>query len=281
MVYAHHVKSINTTFALGVQYLNYGSFRLTDDIGNVTGESKAADYAIKFSASRAYLEKWRYGATLKFANSSLIDKKAIALLADFGIVYADTANQWYFGALIKNAGVTIKNYEKKSNQPLPIDVQIGVTKKFKKAPFSIMVLAHHLHKWDVRYDNPADQIDNQLLFTDSTTVTKEKKYFVDKLFRHFVFALDINLGKRLEMSFGYNHMRRSELSIDEKKGMSGFSLGAGLYLNKFTIHFAKSYYHIAGPYTEIGLNFKLNQLFGFGNAGNKINWSEKFANSYK
>ena len=76
-------------------------------------------------------------------------------------------------------------------------------------------------------------------------------------------------------------MRRAELSIDEKKGMSGFSLGAGLYLNKFIIHFAQSYYHIAGPYTELGLNIKLNQLVGIGHLGNKINWSEKFASSYK
>jgi hypothetical protein len=281
MVYAHHSKKLNTTFGLGLQYLNYGTFQLTDAVGNLTGESKAADYSINLSASKSYLEKWRYGATLKIANSNLIDKKATALLADIGVAYADTNNLWYLGVVIKNAGVSLKNYEKGYNQPLPIDMQIGVTKKFKKAPFSIMVLAHHLQKWDIRYDNPADQTDNQLLFTDSLTVTKEKTYFADKLFRHFVFALDVNLGKRLELSLGYNHLRRAELTIDEKKGMSGFSFGGGLYLNKFTIHFAKSYYHIAGSYTEIGINFKLNQLFGLGQTGNKINWSEKFANNYK
>ena len=280
MVYAHHIKNINTTFALGIQHLNYGSFRLMDDIGNFVGDAKAADYSINLSASRSYLDKWRYGTTLKFANSSLIDKKASALLADIGVAYGDTSRQWYLGMAVKNAGIMIKNYEKSVNQPLPLDLQIGITKKFKKAPFSIMVLAHHLQKWDVRYDNPADQTDNQLLFTDTTTNTKEKTYFADKLFRHFVFAIDINLGKRLELSAGYNHMRRSELAIEEKKGMSGFSFGGGLYLNKFILHFAQSYYHIAGAYTEIGLNFKLNQLIGLGAGGNKINWSEKFAKSY-
>ncbi len=277
MMYAHHAKKINTTLGFGIQHVNYGTFRLTDNIGNITGESKAVDYSLNLTAARAYLIKWRYGATLKFANSHLVDRKASALLADIGVMYADTSSQWYMGAAIKNAGVLIKNYETNVSQPLPLDLQIGITKKFKKAPFSIMVLAHHLQEWNIRYDNPADQTDNQLLFTDSTTTTKTKTYFTDKLFRHFVFALDINLGKRIELSAGYNHLRRSELAISEKKGMSGFSLGAGLYLNKFVVHFAQSYYHIAGPYTEFGINFKLNQLIG---SGSKINWSEKYERSY-
>lgn len=275
VLYAHHSKKLQTTFGVGLQYLNYGNFSLTDASGYLTGESKATDYCIQLIASRRYLEKWRYGATLKFANSNLIDKKASALLADIGVMYADTNSQWYIGATIKNAGITLKNYEQGSNQPLPMDLQIGITKKFKKAPFSIMALAHHLYTWDIRYDNPADATDNQLLFAD--TSTESKTYFADKLFRHFVFAVELNLGKRIEISAGYNHMRRAELAISEKKGMSGFSYGAGLYLNKFALHFSQSHYHIAGAYTEMGLSIQLNQLVG---SGSKLNWAERYANQY-
>lgn len=88
------------------------------------------------------------------------------------------------------------------------------------------MLAHHLYKWDIRYDNPADQVDNTLLFNDNTQDTKKKTYFADKLFRHFVFALDLQLGKRLEISMGYNHLRRSELALTEKKGYQDFLLVA-------------------------------------------------------
>lgn len=282
LFYAHHSKQIQTTFGLGIQYLDYGSFKVTDNIGNELGTGKAADYAISISASRSYLDRWRYGAALKYAGSHLIQNKSAAMLVDFGVMYADTNSQWYAGAVVKNAGIQLKKYDMNSgSQPLPIDVQIGIVKKFKKAPFSLSVLAHHLYTWDIRYDNPADQVDNSLLFNDNTQDTKKKSYFADKLFRHFVFALDINLGKRLELSAGYNHLRRSELAIAEKKGLSGFSFGGGLYLNKFIIHFAQSYYHISGAYSEVGINFALNQLFGIGKGGNKINWSEKFANQYK
>lgn len=276
LVYAHHSEPLKTTFAMGLQYLDYGNFKLTDPIGNIYGTGTATDYSINISASRKYLERWRYGATLKFANSRLIDKTARALLLDFGICYFDTTNKLYMGAVVKNAGLTLKNYEKGFNQPLPLDMQIGFMKKFKKAPFAISVLGHHLYTWDIRYDNPADQVNNQLLFGDTSTV--QKSHFADKLFRHMVFAVDINLGKRLEISAGYNHMRRSELAFTDKKGASGFSFGAGFYLPRFTIHYAQSYYHITGAYKEIGINFQLNQLFGLGNGGRKINWSSTFAN---
>lgn len=279
--YAFHSERLKTTFGLGLNYLDYGSFTITDQIGYGQGSFRAADYNLQVSASKGYLEKWRYGATLKYAHSSLLSAKSAALLADIGIVYADTNSQWYIGTAVKNAGVTLKRYNTNIAQTLPLDFQVGITKKFKKAPFSIMVLAHHLHQWNIRYDNPADRVDNELLFDNSATDTKEKSYFADKLFRHFVFALDINLGKRLELSAGYNHMRRSELAISDKKGMSGFSFGAGVYLNKFVLHYAQSYFHITGAYHQLGLSLKLNQLFGLGSAGNKINWSEKFSKSYR
>src|SRR6218665_2756963 len=90
--YAYHVEPLKTDFSFGLQYLNYGSFQHTDIQGNNLGDISAADYSINLSASRKYLERWRYGATLKWAHSSLGDRSAMAVLADVGIVYEDTAS---------------------------------------------------------------------------------------------------------------------------------------------------------------------------------------------
>ncbi len=277
--YAFHHEKLQTTFGLGLTYFNYGELNQTNAIGQTTGTFQSADYMLSLSASRRYLAHWRYGATLKYAHSRLALQKAAALVADIGLVYADTAKAWYVGAVVKNAGVALKQYNPNAPAPLPFDLQIGLMKKFKKAPFAISITGHHLYRWDIRYNNPADVVNNTLLFGDTTT-SKTKTYFGDKLFRHLVFALDMRLGKRLELSAGYNHLRRSELAITERKGLSGFALGVGVYLNKMNLHVAQSYYHVAGPYTEIGLSLNVNQWFGLGTMGNKINWSSQYAKQY-
>ncbi|MEN9340569.1 MAG: type secretion system protein PorQ [Bacteroidota bacterium] len=273
--YAHHSRALQTTFGFGVQYFNYGTFTISDVNGTKQGDTRANDYSLQLSASRSYLTRWRYGMTLRFAHSNLIEKKASGILFDLGVIYADTSNRIYIASCVRNAGIAIKNYTPGITQPMPIDLQIGITKRFKKAPFSLQALAHHLYEWDIRYNNPADQTNNQLLLGDTSTTNKS--YFADKLFRHFIFAAELNLGKRVEISMGYNHMRRAELAISEKKGMSGFSYGAGLYLNKFTLHFARSYYHISGPYNELGLSIQLNQLIGSGG----IAWTTHYASAYR
>lgn len=280
LLYAQHAKKINTTWAVGMQYLDYGSFHLYDNTGSKLGAFKANDFQFFVSASKSYLEKWRIGSSIKYAASNLYQNKAAALLTDIGLLYADTNSKWYMGAAIKNAGFQLIKYKnQQSADPLPIDLQLSVTKKFKKAPFSIGVLAHTLYKWDIRYDNPADNTDNQLLFNDNNNTKKEKNYFADKLFRHFIFSFGIHLGKKIEINAGYNHLRRSELAFADKKGLSGFSFGAGLNLNKFMVYYAQSYYHLTGPMHELGLTMALNKLFGIG--GSAATWNEKYERMYK
>lgn len=274
--YGYHVAKINTSFAFGIQYLNYGSFEQTDNIGNQYGNFKASDYAFTLAASRSYKEGWRYGAALKWAHSSLYDKTASALLADVGVSYNDTAQLITVGVVAKNIGFMLQRYNPgNSAEPLPFDLQIGLSKKFKHLPLRIMVTAHHLYEWDVRYNNP-DDVEATSLFGPQDSTTDSKSYFADKLFRHLIFAGELTLGKRLAINVGYNHLRRGELSIKDKPALAGFSFGASIYLNKFQVHYARSYYHVAGAYNEIGLNFAMNKLFNVGKTGDKINWNADY-----
>lgn len=276
MQYGYHVPKIETSFVLGVQYLNYGNFTRTDILGNNMGDFKANDYAITFGASRQYLTKWRYGAAVKYAQSTLYDKNAYAALADMGINYMDTVNLITIGAVAKNMGVMLKKYNPNNPaEPLPFDLQLGITKRFKYVPLRLLATVHHLYEWDIRYDNPAD-IQNGNLFGNTDTTTKQKKYFADKLFRHFIFGAEILIGKRLLVTASYNHLHRSEMAIKDKTGMAGFAYGVGIDLNKFQVHFARSHYHIAGAYNEFGLSMALNKLVGIGKAGDKINWSATY-----
>lgn len=274
--YAYHVEPLKTDFGFGVQYLNYGSFQHTDIQGNNLGDIGANDYSINLSASRKYLERWRYGATLKWAQSSLGDRSAMAVLADVGIVYEDTVNLWTIGAVAKNMGVMLKKYNPETQtEPMPFDLQIGVTKQLKNLPLRIYVVGHHLYEWNVRYNNPADKVNNNLI-PDASDSTTNKKYIVDKIFRHLNFGVELILAKRVTISAAYNHIRRSELGVQDAKGLAGFSFGAGIDLNKLQVRYARSYIASAGAYNELGLSFQLNKFFGIGKKTEPWGWNKTY-----
>ncbi|MEO6831418.1 MAG: type IX secretion system protein PorQ [Chitinophagaceae bacterium] len=274
LAYGYYAPKLNTAFILGIQYLNYGSFHGMDDIGNPTVDFKASDYFVSLGASKKYGERWRYGAALKLAYSNYATATATALLADVGILYTDTANLITFGATAKNIGFMTQQFEGSGSEPLPFDLQLGISKRFAHLPLRLMATVHHLYEWDIRYNNPADFVSNSLTGgSDSSSLTK--KYFADKLFRHFILGAELSLGKRLTFGLSYNHLHRAELALPDKKGLAGFSFGASLNLNKFQVHYARSYYSIVGAYNEFGLAMNLNKLgMGKGDNFNAV-WTEK------
>ncbi len=272
--YGYHVPKLNTSFFLGIQYLNYGTMDQTDPISNVIGTFHAVDYAITLGASRSYLEHWRYGADIKWANSRLGEYAASAAVIDIGVNYYDTSSLFDFGISAKNMGVMAKKYtESIPTEPVPFDLQLGVSKKFKHLPLRLIATLHHLYEWDVRYANPEDLKGTNALGT-SDTASDKGAHFSDKLFRHFIFGAEITFGKRVVFSISYNDLRRQELKLPTQTGLAGFAFGLGVNLNKFQVHWGRSYYHIAGPYDELGLTMSLNKLIGFGAKGEKMHWSD-------
>jgi hypothetical protein len=275
--YAYHVDKWGTTIGGGVQNINYGSFVAADIYGTPMGEVRANDMVVNLSAARSYGERWRYGATLKYANSVLADKNAGALLVDVGVTYVDTANKITLGIVSRNMGFMTKKYSPANRaEPLPFDLNIGFTKELENLPLKIFVVAHHLYQWDIRYNNPADKRRN--IFNTDSVATKEKKHFVDKAFRHLNLGAELTLGKRLALTLAYSHLRRMELSTLEGKGMAGFSFGGSLYLNKLQVHYGRSVLATAGAYNELGLNLQLDKLFSVGNKTNSWHWNNDYPN---
>jgi len=166
----------------------------------------------------------------------------------------------------------VTRYGGVGQEPMPFDLQLGISKRFAHLPLRVMATVHHLYEWDVRYNNPADIQTATLLGTvDSSALTKS--HFGDKLFRHIILGGELNLGKRITIGVAYNHLRRGELAIDEKKGLAGFSFGASINLNKIQIRYARSYYHLAGAYNEFGLQLNLGQLTGIGKGTERAGWN--------
>jgi hypothetical protein len=70
LAFGYRSEKLNTNFLWNLNYFNYGSIQQTDAAGNVFGSLRPVDWVMQVSASRKYMEKWNYGATLKFINSN-------------------------------------------------------------------------------------------------------------------------------------------------------------------------------------------------------------------
>lgn len=263
----YHNEKLNTNFSWGLNYFGYGNISRTDASGNILGKFRPTDWVMQVSASRSYMEKWNYGATLKFISSNYGPYRSNGIAMDVGVLYHDSSKLFSASLLAKNLGFQLKKYDGTDPDDLPFDLQIGLTKRLKSAPFSFSVTAQRVHQFDNRYNDTT--FNNENGFTNSSS----KKFSFGKLLDHFVFATTIYLGDRVEAIVGYNFLRRHDLSIGNGgNGLTGFSLGAGVKLGKLQIRYARAYYQNSSAYNQLGLNMKLNEYFGLGKFGERIGW---------
>jgi hypothetical protein len=164
-------------------------------------------------------------------------------------------------------GFQLKKYDGTDPGDLPFDLQVGVTQRLENAPFGFSFTAHHLHQFDISYNDTSFNNENGFVNGSGKALT------FDKLFRHFVFAATIYVADKVEVSLGYNHLRRQELNIGRGgNGLNGFSMGAALLLDKLQVRFARSQYQANTAYNQFGLNLTLNKYFGLGKFGERIGW---------
>jgi hypothetical protein len=265
--FGYHSDKLNTNFLWGLNYFSYGDIQQTDASGNIYGEFKPNDWVMQVAASRSYMEKWNYGAALKFINSNYGQYKSNGVAMDVGLLYYDTAKLFSASLLAKNMGFQLKKYDGTDPDDLPFDLEVGMSKRLENAPLGFSFTAHHLHQFDIRYNDNAFNDENG--FSNGSN----GKFTFDKLFRHFVVATNIYLGERVEIDVGYNYLKRKELNIGNSgNGLTGFSLGVSLSLNKLQIRYARSHYQNNTGYNQFGLNMALNQYFGLGKFGKRIGW---------
>jgi len=256
--YSRHLDSLQITFSSGFQYIYYGNFLRAEPTGEVTGSFDAGEYALNLVGAKRN-GRFSYGANLKVIYSQLESYNSFGIALDLGGVYYDTANEISISGVIKNIGRQIKPYRKGNRESLPFDVQIGISKKLAHLPFRFSVTYNYLHKFDIRYENPNDAQSSSLFGADEET--KKKKYILDKFFRHLIFGGEFFIGENFSVMLGYNHLRRKELSTDGKRGLTGFSFGAGVTIKKFRIYYGRATYHVAGASNHLSISTDLSRFF--------------------
>ncbi len=251
--YAHKFK-IPGTFGFGLQYIAYGKFKETDEAANVIGSFNAGEMNIYAGYGYQFGKIFSAGVNAKFIYSQLAQYSSIGMAADLAVMINDTAHNVTASIVAKNIGGQFKTYNKRAREPLPFDLQAGLSFGFKNVPFRFHLTFHNLQRWDIRYTDPNDvQQDN--LFTDSSEL-KTKKYIGDKLFRHVIIGVEFNIKKVVRIDIAYNHLRQQELKLTTRRGVPGISLGLGVHVRQFD--FAYGFQPLAQGQTMHQFTFSVN-----------------------
>lgn len=250
-------------WAVGLQYLNYGQFDLTDPAGNTLGTFTANDYAL--SLTHTHTEgNFSLGATVKAVGSAIEMYSAFAIMADLGGVWRlptrrHSKQQFTFGLVAKNMGYLLRNYNPAGNAQLPFDLQAGVTFKPAHAPIRMSITAHHLHRFDIAYNNPALDVTYDL---NGNPITNRIS-LPDKLARHLIIGAELLISRSVHILAGYNHQRRQEGRLQDLGGLSGFSFGLAVQARGFQLTYARFLYTpIAGGTSQLSLKMDMDRWVG-------------------
>ena len=221
----------NASYAISAIYVDYGKMKQTDENNIQLGEFSAKDIALMGTFSYLLGERVAGGITAKMISSYIGDYNSFAIGVDLGINYYDPNYEWSLSLVAKNLGGQIKAYDEKYEK-LPIDLQVGVSKKFEHTPFRLSATLVDLNHWEYGFKN------------------------------HLVIGADLLLSESLWIGAGYNFRRADEMKItnnenEQSNHGAGFSLGGGINLERFHLNLAYGKYHVSSNSLILNLAYTL------------------------
>jgi len=232
-------------FALGLTYLNYGSFTETDASGIITGDFTAAEYAFSMIYSREIDSLFIVGVNFKPVLSHLEKYTSFGFAFDFGVSWHNKSNLFSAGMVIKNVGYQVTTYAGEPHEKLPFEIQAGISQRLAHAPFRLSLTLRHLEKFDLTY-----QYNDTVSAGNNTKLSSD---FMENIMRHVILGAELIPHKNFYFSAGYNYQRRKELQVDSKVSTVGFSWGFGINTSLLNIEFGRATYHLAGSSSSISL----------------------------
>lgn len=239
-------------WAMGLQYLTYGQFDLTDPAGNTLGTFTANDYALSLTHARTE-GNFTLGATLKAVGSSIEMYSAFGILADLGGVWRHPKRDLTFGLVAKNVGYMLKNY-RPLDANLPFDLQAGFTLKPEHAPIRLTLTAHHLQRFDISYNDPNLNVRYDLSgnpIPKTTSVT-------EKIARHLSVGVELLIHRNVNLLVGYNHQKRAEGKLTT--GGAGVSFGASVQAKGFQLTYGRFTSIPTAGTSQLSLRIDLERL---------------------
>ena len=260
--YGHHVDAIGTSFHGGLQYISYGEFDATNEFDNILGTFKASEYALTLGAARQLYDRLAVGANLKVISSQLESYNSYGLSVDLGAFYQDTSGRFSATLVMKNIAAQLSTYAFDNREPLPFEIQVGISQRLKHLPFRISVVYHNLQRWNILYDDPNAEETTLFLGGDQSSEKSDLSINIDNFFRHMIFSGEFLFGKKenFRLRVGYNHLVRKELSVRNFRSLAGFAFGMGFKVNRFRVEYGRHIYHLAGGTNHFSISTNIAEF---------------------
>lgn len=218
------------TWGVMAQYMDYGTMKEMTPDNIQTGTFSAKDIMVGGTFAYTLSEYLAGGVTAKFITSSIGGYSSVAVGVDLGLNYYSPENELSVSAVARNLGGQIKAFDD-DFEKIPLDLQIGVSKKLGNAPLRFSATMTGLNNWEGRF---AD---------------------------HFVVGADILISSNIYIGGGYNFRRVKEMKVPEEEGEgshgAGLSFGAGLQLERFKLQVAYAKYHVSSTSLLFNVTYSL------------------------
>jgi hypothetical protein len=219
------------TWGVSAQFMSYGSIKETTVSNEQTGTFSPKDIAIAGTFAYMLSNKITGGITARFISSTIGSYSSAAVGVDLGVNYYHEDKGWSVSAVAKNLGGQIKAYHD-DFEPIPLDLQLGVSKRFSGLPITAHATLSRLNNWDQGFG------------------------------KHLAIGADLNLSSQVYLAIGYNFRRNEEMKLnrdsdDESSHGAGLSLGAGLQLERFKLQVGYAKYHVSAYSLLVNVSYAL------------------------
>lgn len=218
------------TWGVSAQYMDYGKMKQTTAENIEQGDFSAKDIALAATFTYLLGNNFSGGITARYISSTIGSYSSAAIAIDLGANYLNEETGWSLSAVAKNLGGQIKAYDDDFER-IPLDLQVGVTKRLIGSPLRLSATLSRLNNWDQGF------------------------------IKHLAIGGDLMLSTQFYVSAGYNFRRSSEMKIKDSEGESshgaGLSLGGGIQLQRFKLNVGYAKYHVSASSLLINATYVL------------------------
>lgn len=225
-----HVINDKATVGGTIHYLNYGKLKEYNEFDQELGTFNPSDITFEGLLGYTLTTRLAGGVGAKFIYSKMGYYKSTAAAIDLGLNYYDPNLDLSVSFAMKNLGGQLSAYDEEY-ESLPFEILLGASYQIKNSPLRVSLTFCDLNHWDYAF------------------------------LRHVCIGIDLRLIPQFYIAAGYNArraytMKTTDLNsnTDSAHG-AGWTLGAGLLLDRFKLNFSYGKYHVNSSSLMFNLAF--------------------------